>query len=1024
MKKKSQSLVYLLSDNQFGLADGLAAGLQLRCFRDLEELVKAAAQHPPSILVYDLDYAGTPDAMPEEQMSSTCCVTVSRTSNMQNRLQTVRLGCKKQVIPDDLIDFINGFENGPEEQWVTGRILLVDDDATVLKYLPTVLNRHGFEVETLQDPMHVLEALESYEPDLLVLDLLMPNCSGTEVARVLRMEERYSHLPVIFLSSETNLEKQKKALCGGADDFVEKPIDNLCFINLVAARLQRARSLRQVKQGYEKALYEMELQQQALNQHAIVSIADAAGDIIYVNDKFCKISGYPREELIGQNHRILKSGVHDNLFFEQMWETISGGKVWQGTICNSSKSGRKYWVESTIVPFMGKDGMPYKYISVRTDITAMRTNEIRLLLSQKFAEIGTWDWNIATGELYWSELIGPLFGYTKTVPETTYENFINAVHPDDRNSVELAVNDCIKHGKHYDIEHRVVWDDGQIRWVHESGDVMRASDGQPLHMLGVVMDITARKEAEARLERSERQNSLMLNSMGEGMFGIDTSLTISFINYAASYLLGYETDELIGCHISVLCGDEAGLEAPNTACNIVKTVRDAMPIYAMDSSLICKDGSVAPVSLHSSPVIYNGKVTGGVVTFNDITGRLRHEAELIKAKEEAETANKAKSQFLSSMSHELRTPLNAIIGFGQLLQMADDNLDILQKENVGEILKAGKHLLELIDEILDLAKIESGQMQILIETVSIIDVLIECLSLIEPLASKQNIKIIFVYQDKEVVIHDLDPDYCLVQADRLRLKQALLNLLSNAIKYNREEGKVYITCNYSSDSLQLGIMNTGRGLNNKQMAEMFQPFNRLGAERTDIEGTGMGLIITRRLVEFMGGDLKCESEPGVGTSFTINLVTGKSDTESETDEKSRKDLIVSKADTPAEQYNILYIEDDPANIRLMAKIMLRQEHINLWTVHEPILGLDILAENRPDLVLLDINLPVMDGFEVIKRIREAMGDTLPIIAVSANAMPKNIEKSMAAGFDAYITKPIDVQKLLTEVNNFLGVTSE
>jgi len=221
---------------------------------------------------------------------------------------------------------------------------------------------------------------------------------------------------------------------------------------------------------------------QLLDQHSIISMTDIAGRITFVNDKFCSISGYSADELLGQNHRILKSENHSESFYKDMWDCISQGKTWHGVICNNRKDRSNYWVDSTIRPLLDDNNKPCAYLSARTDVTAFIINDDRLTRSQKFANIGTWDWNILTGDLFWSERIAPLFGYNETIPDTTYENFIAAVHPDDREIVTQAINDCVQHAAEYNIEHRVIWLDGSVNCLHEFGDVVRSKGGKPLNI--------------------------------------------------------------------------------------------------------------------------------------------------------------------------------------------------------------------------------------------------------------------------------------------------------------------------------------------------------------------------------------------------------------------------------------------------------------------------------------------------------------------------------------------------------------
>lgn len=378
------------------------------------------------------------------------------------------------------------------------------------------------------------------------------------------------------------------------------------------------------------------------------------------------------------------------------------------------------------------------------------------------------------------------------------------------------------------------------------------------------------------------------------------------------------------------------------------------------------------------------------------------EAELIKARYNAEKANKAKSEFLSSMSHELRTPMNAIIGFGQLLSL--DIEDETHKDSVQEIINAGKHLLSLINEILDLSAIESGNISLNIENINLQSLINECISLIKPLTQTQHIRIINQIENSKTLQ---------IRADRNKLKQVLLNLLSNAVKYNRIEGKITIGCEHRpGEQLRVFIVDTGQGLSAQKLGLIFEPFERAGAERSNIEGTGIGLVITKKLVEIMGGSIGVESKPGVGSSFWIDV--NISHTSSFTPEKPQKDASTNLVTAqPSSEKTVLYIEDNPANLRLIEKTIQSKTPYSFIYAQDATTGIELAESQNPDLILMDINLPDIDGHEAFRRIKNSPKfHHTPILAVSANAMPQDIEQGLATGFNDYLSKPIDVENLI------------
>lgn len=884
-------LVFLVDDDAC-LADQLEAhlrqyGYEARVFAGLEDVRQAVEVSPPLAIIMDMvfpegDLAGAQliRQINDQRAKPIPVIFMSVRDDFAARLTAVRSGSTHYFTkPLDIPRLVHTLDDltssRPRDPY---RVLVVDDDPDLAAAYKLHLESAGVVATVVNNPLDAVAALHDFRPDLLLMDVYMPGCSGMELAAVIRQQDCHATLPIVFLSTETDLGRQLTAINLGGDDFLTKPVEPWHLVRSVLARARRARDLRLSSERQSRLVHELEYQKFALDQHAIVSIADAAGRITYANHKFSEISQYSEQELLGQNHRILNSGYHEPAFFRQMWETISAGRVWQGEIRNRSKNGRYYWVGTTIVPFLDEAGKPYQYVSIRTEITRIKETEERFRHGQVYANIGTWDWEIQSGELFWSERIGPLFGYAEGELETSYANFLAAIHPEDRQYVMDSVSACVEHGAEYNIEHRVVWPDGTIVWLRETGDVVRDADGKAVRMLGVVQDITPRKRAEE---------------------------------------------------------------------------------------------------------------------------------EALRARDEAERANQAKSEFLARMSHELRTPLNAILGFGQLLESDPvAPLSASQRENVELILKAGWHLLALINEVLDLAKIEAGNIDMSIEDVGVGEVLEECLSIISPLAEQRNV---------EVVEIPCAAPSCVVHADRVRLKQVLLNLLSNAIKYNRDGGKVTVMYQTPAPGwLRISVTDTGVGLTPEQQENLFQPFNRLGAEHGEEQGTGIGLIIARHMVELMGGSVGVESEPGRGSTFWVELNLGH----------GLRPAIAGEPDVPAApapeigaHHCVLYIEDNPANLKLVARILTRRMDFDLITAHTGELGLELARYRRPELIILDINLPGMDGIELRGRLRlyEETRD-IPVIALSANALPRDIERAMNAGFQDYVTKPIRVEALFAAVD--------
>ncbi len=435
------------------------------------------------------------------------------------------------------------------------QIVVIDDSPTTDPALITLLRQASLRVRVIQQPLKALEIIRICHPDLLLIKLNMVAVSGHELTALIRDDRRFEQLPILLMGEkDPGYHPPPEQLLGG-DEVILQPYNPTALYDLILNYARRYRQSQQRRLALEQGRMELQNEHRALNEHAIVSITDRSGTILYANDRFCQISGYPRHELIGHTHRILKSDRHSPEFYQKLWQTISSGSVWQGEICNRNRLGELYWVESTIVPFLSPSGQVVQYISIRTDISRVKrlemealVNSERLRRSQIFANIGTWDWNIITGELFWSDRIAPLFGYPAGEQESSYASFLNAIHPADREAVILAINNCIAEGAEYNIEHRVVWPDGSLHWVQEKGDVVRDAHGEPQHMLGVVIDIHDRKMAEEAQQESESRfrNLFELSPVGIALNSVEG--TFMEANQALLDATGYNRKQL--CELS------------------------------------------------------------------------------------------------------------------------------------------------------------------------------------------------------------------------------------------------------------------------------------------------------------------------------------------------------------------------------------------------------------------------------------------------------------------------------------------
>ena len=554
-------------------------------------------------------------------------------------------------------------------------------------------------------------------------------------------------------------------------------------------------------------------------------------------------------------------------------------------------------------------------------------------------------------------------------------------------------------------------------------------------------DNTARKRVEAEqavLDQRFRDQQFYTRSLIES--NIDALMTtdprgiISDVNQQMEVLTGCTRDELIGAPFKNFFTDPLRAQA-----GIDRVLREGK-VSNYELTAHARTGVETLVSYNASTLYdRDRKLLGVFAAARDVTERQAFERQLelnnvklatatataekatvvaeeatVTAEEAtatAEKANRAKSEFLSSMSHELRTPLNAILGFAQLLESGSPAPTPTQKGNIAHILSGGWYLLDLINEILDLALIESGRLTLSPEPVALQGVLNECRAMIEPQAQKRGVALTLAEQK----------DSLYVLADRTRLKQVLINLLFNAVKYNREGGTVALDCEVTGAGLlRVSVCDTGQGLSGDQVEQLFQPFNRLGQETTAEEGTGIGLVVTKRLVELMGGSIGLKSTLGQGSTFWVELqLTEVPELVYMPTGETVADLLDAADGAP--RYTLLYVEDNPANLNLVEQIIARRTDLRLLSAANAQLGIALARVHQPNVILMDINLPGMSGLEAMQLLRsDPLTAHIPILAVSANAAPGDIERGLEAGFFDYVTKPIRVARFMQSVNAALA----
>jgi len=537
-----------------------------------------------------------------------------------------------------------------------------------------------------------------------------------------------------------------------------------------------------------------------------------------------------------------------------------------------------------------------------------------------------------------------------------------------------------------------------------------------LNVIGYLLigtDNSARKLAEEKLRWTESSFRLMVESVSDyAIVMLDPDGLVASWNTGAQRIKGYSADEILGRHFSSFYpADDVDSGKPQRDLHAVTTGGR----HEDEGWRVRKDGSLFWANIVFTAIRDQaGNLRGFAKLTRDLTERNKVEAILTNARAVAETANLAKSDFLSSMSHELRSPLNAILGFAQLMESDSPPPTPSQGESIIQILNAGWYLLELINEVLDLATIESGKLSMSLEPVLLNDLLLECHSMVEPLAQRRNLS---------MLLPRSDAPYC-VNADRTRIKQVLINLLSNAIKYNTPGGSVAVDCsaNAATGRVRITVTDTGAGLPPEKVAQLFQPFNRLGQETGGVEGTGIGLVVSKRLVELMAGVIGVESTVGTGSTFWVELPSTAPLTM-----PSPVDLVPSiELEGALEGVRmLLYVEDNPANLKLVERLIGRRSDVRLLSAVDGMRGVELARKHLPDVILMDINLSGMSGFDALKLLREDKTTAhIPVVALSANAMPRDIQRGMDAGFFRYLTKPIKVTEFMAALNVALAFAKE
>jgi PAS domain S-box-containing protein len=747
-----------------------------------------------------------------------------------------------------------------------------------------------------------------------------------------------------------------------------------------------------------------------INEQGVISEANVA---------VASLFGLARNALTGQQLSNLIIKDDQDLFNFQCRQLMDIGTPQACELRILKSQTAVVWIHLAGTMHLAADGSPEIRV-VMSDINERKLSEFALHASEdRFRAFVT----ASSDAVYrmsadWSDML-QLHGkdFIASAETTTNTWLQEYIHPDDQPQVMTAINAAIATKSIFELEHRVRRLDGSLGWTYSHAVPLLNEQGEIIEWFGAASDVTERKHAAQALRESDERYYNLFNSIDEGFCVIELIFDeqekpsdYRFLEVNAAFEKQSGLHNATGKRILELV-PEFDISWFEIYGNVLRT---GEPIRLVNNTK----------SMNRWFDIYAFQIGGPesrklAVIFNDATERKLIEAEKEKldqalheknidlehATMRAEKANLAKSDFLSSMSHELRTPLSAILGFAQLLESGSPEPTPMQKRSVDQILQSGWYLLDLINEILDLSLIESGKLSLSLEPICLVRLMQECEEISQSQSEKRSVNMVFLGLENS----------CFVKADRTRLKQVLLNLLSNAIKYNKVGGTVEVSYRLSTPGrIRICIKDSGEGLSEEKISQLFQPFNRLGQEFSDVQGTGIGLVVCKRLVELMNGSIGVESKLEEGSVFWIELnLAQATQSDAGTYIHKRSGLISAEADFDAQIYTLLYVEDNPANLMLLEDMIARRPDMRLLSARDATRGVEIARTLMPDVILMDINLPGISGITALKiLLDDPLTATIPVIALSANAMPRDIENGMQAGFFRYLTKPIIVNDFM------------
>jgi len=904
-----------------------------------------------------------------------------------------------------------------------GKILYVEDDLSIAALFRTIVNTHGYYVETVETGAEGLTRHKDTPFDIIFVDYQLPDMTGLDLCRKLLLEDPEMSLAMITGKGDQRLVIE--ALNLGVAQYIQKD-DTQVYLELVPSIIESLMARGTVRLQKRLAEQERKASDERYRMAAeIAKLGHWTWDEIHQRMTSCsrglaEIYGVSVDDYLERSSSL--EGDYrwyhpdDVAEYRRATQSAKEKKTGFNVVCriiNANDDVR--WIRERADVVLAEDGTLLECFGVTQDITEIklagleveaRTRELSESEERLRAIIDNLPFELTLKDLDGKfTLINPV---AKALTNNVFvggtahdfwpEEMASTFREQDRKVVEA--------GEPITFEDHIPGNDGP-RTILTTKFPLLDEMGTPYSVGAIGIDVTEQRIVAKSLEESQR-----LAKVGSWRWSRKRNELVSFSHEYAN-VIGVPHNKVrdhVNTHGYDLIHEDDRERFVKTFEAAVSEGRD----YTIEYRLQQPTGDVRNIyEIGEAIRLPNGECLELRGTVQDVTEQKKAEQEIILAREAAESANQAKSEFLSSMSHELRTPLNAILGFAQMLDYnPKEPLSGTQKSSVEQILKGGNHLLQLINEILDLARIEAGMASLSLEEVELSSVINDCLVLTQEMAEEREIK---------TSVTGLHHSGLIVWADFTRLKQVTLNLLSNAIKYNRKAGSISIICEENDNGMiKVAITDAGNGIPAERQSELFRPFSRLDAANSEIEGTGIGLVVCQNLIELMNGSIGFESSVGEGSTFWFEIP-------SIVEHQVAGNLDATADDDPHAQHldniegTMLYVEDNPSNLQLMEMIVANIDGLTMYSAHTAELGIEIAKSKQPSIIILDINLPGMSGLEAVKVLRnEEVTKDIPVLALSAAATKKDVELGLKAGFQKYLTKPVKVVELTDAIKEALN----